>query len=288
MSSAPLGLRPLPKNAQFCGATAAADGNSAAIADAGSLAAAADVALGTDAVCGDTSAFFATLLGMAVHNFRQPLQVILGSNELLLQHLNDTSQRDCLRRANRAAADLSDRLGILTEALQLQEISGGIRREPVTLAPILDDLGRELDGMARAGNLEFHLGRSRAVILSQKTLLTEILRNLARNALQYTPSGGRVAIRCRSFGNHIKIAVCDTGTGIPAEHLAAIFEAFQRIDSARTDGLGLGLFIVRKAASFLGHTIEVRSDLGRGSCFIVTAETAKPTRSSPATPVKPR
>jgi K+-sensing histidine kinase KdpD len=68
--------------------------------------------------------------------------------------------------------------------------------------------------------------------------------------------------------------VYDTGVGIPPEKLSQVFEAFQRLDSRQADGLGLGLFVVRGAIDLLGHTIEVRSGVDRGTCFSVVAETA--------------
>jgi signal transduction histidine kinase len=70
----------------------------------------------------------------------------------------------------------------------------------------------------------------------------------------------------------MRIDIYDTGIGMSADELPRIFEAFQRLDSSRSDGLGLGLFIVRRAVELLGHRIEVSSTVGRGSRFSVLAE----------------
>jgi signal transduction histidine kinase len=67
----------------------------------------------------------------------------------------------------------------------------------------------------------------------------------------------------------MRIAVHDSGVGIPANALSMIFRAFRRGDQSNTDGLGLGLFIVKHAADLLGHRVEVRSAEGRGSCFTI-------------------
>jgi signal transduction histidine kinase len=67
----------------------------------------------------------------------------------------------------------------------------------------------------------------------------------------------------------VHLEVRDNGIGIPATELAEIFKPFHRADTTRVEGLGLGLFIVESAAAFLGHPVEVRSMLGKGSCFLV-------------------
>jgi signal transduction histidine kinase len=115
---------------------------------------------------------------------------------------------------------------------------------------------------------------ARGTALSHPVLLTSILRNLVRNAIDYTPRGGRVFVASHRCGPELRIEVRDTGTGIRPSALATIFDAFQRSDGSRTDGLGLGLFIVKRAADLLGHRVEVRSVEGRGSRFTVAARAA--------------
>jgi signal transduction histidine kinase len=101
-----------------------------------------------------------------------------------------------------------------------------------------------------------------------------MLRNLIRNAIDYTPPGGGVFVTCRRCRSELRIEVRDTGVGIRANALSAIFRAFQRADESRPAGLGLGLFIVKHAADLLGHRVEVCSAEGRGSCFTVVANAA--------------
>jgi signal transduction histidine kinase len=90
-----------------------------------------------------------------------------------------------------------------------------------------------------------------------------MLRNLVGNAIDYTTSSGSVQLGCRRRGPQLR----DNGVGISPERLARIFEAFERGDNSCSDGLGLGLFIVKRAAELLDHRIEVRSAVGRGYCF---------------------
>jgi signal transduction histidine kinase len=105
-----------------------------------------------------------------------------------------------------------------------------------------------------------------------------MLRNLIRNAIDYTPPGGSVFVTPRRSGSELRIEVRDTGVGIRASALSAIFRAFHRADESRPDGLGLGLFIVKHAADLLGHRVELRSIENHGSCFTVVANA---TRSRP-------
>jgi signal transduction histidine kinase len=87
----------------------------------------------------------------------------------------------------------------------------------------------------------------------------------------------------------LHIEVHDTGAGIPSHALTQIFEAFRRLDSNTSDGLGLGLLVVRRGADLLGHRIEVQSQIGRGSRFSVMAKTAATTTSiSRASDIIPR
>jgi signal transduction histidine kinase len=107
--------------------------------------------------------------------------------------------------------------------------------------------------------------------MSNKTLLNVVLRNLVNNAIKYTKPGGRILLGCRRSGDEVRIDVCDTGIGIAQEQLPRIFKAFNRLDSTRSEGLGLGLFIVRRAIDVLGHRITVSSAVYRGSRFSIFA-----------------
>jgi two-component system phosphate regulon sensor histidine kinase PhoR len=217
------------------------------------------------------SNFSATLLAMAGHDLRQPLQVITAAHDVLAQTLDSEEQHEELARAADATAELAGMLGQLVEALQLRERSGDDLHVPVPLRPILAALAAEFAEAARLKGITFLVTATRWTAFTHPVLLTSILRNLIRNAIDYTPPGGGVFVTSRRCGSELRIEVRDTGVGIRANALSAIFRAFQRADQSRTDGLGLGLFIVKHAADLLGHRVEVRSAEGRGSCFTVVA-----------------
>jgi signal transduction histidine kinase len=162
----------------------------------------------------------------------------------------------------------------LVEAVRLRERSGDELHLPVPLRPILDGLAAELANAAKLKGIRFRVISGGGAALSHPALLTGMLRNLIRNAIDCTPPGGRVFVTSRRCDSGLRIEVRDTGVGIRASALSTIFRAFQRGDGRRPDGLGLGLFIVKHAADLLGHRIEVRSIEGRGSCFAIVANPA--------------
>ncbi|MCT7663851.1 sensor histidine kinase [Shinella kummerowiae] len=217
------------------------------------------------------SDFPAALLAMAGHDLRQPLQVIQSAYEWLECRLAHASEKVQLARAERAIGRLAEQLDRLTGALLVYEQSQRIELSPIPLAPLFRRIAAENDGSAREKGVEIRVHVTRGLVVSNPVLLDSILRNLVRNAVKYTRPGGRILIGCRRAGENVRIDVCDTGIGIASEHLSQIFEAFHRLDAAGADGLGIGLFVVRRAAELLGHGIEVRSLAGEGSRFSVLA-----------------
>jgi signal transduction histidine kinase len=221
-----------------------------------------------------TDDFYETVLAMASHDLRQPLQLIISAQELLARRLTTSPEREHLERSERASAQLAEQLDQLVDALHLHRSTGRIRLEPVPLQPILERLAQQLDGPARRKVVCLRLSSTPAVVMSHAALLDSVLRNLVRNALDHTLPGGRVLVCCRRHRTAFRIEVRDSGEGIPPDKLSTVFEPFSRLDAAHSDGLGLGLFIVQRAAECLGHRIEVRSAPHRGSCFAVIAQAA--------------
>jgi signal transduction histidine kinase len=220
------------------------------------------------------SEFHAVLLAMAGHDLRQPLQIIMGTYSWLSRRLDTSSEREYLRRGELAIAQLTEQLDHLVDALRMHQRAASIQLVPVQLESLLHRLCRDSLTSARQKGLTIRLCPTRAVVMSDATLLEAVLRNLIRNALKYTPPGGQVLLGCRPRGPDLRIEVHDTGVGISPDQLTKVFEAFHRLDSTRSDGLGLGLFVVRRAVDLLGHRIEVHSAVGRGSCFAVVAKNA--------------
>jgi signal transduction histidine kinase len=219
------------------------------------------------------SDFCAVLLAIASHDLRQPLQVIIGAQEMLAQRFSAGGpEQTALARIERAAAQLGEGLAMLADALHLRHGAGGDHFQPIALDAVLSAIVPDLSERARRKGLVLRVLSARLQVLSHPVLLGGILRNLIGNAVDYTPAGGRVLVACRRRGPTVYIEVRDNGVGMPAEHHANVFRAFRRADATRTNGLGLGLFIVKHAAEHLGHRVELYSAVGRGSRFIVIAD----------------
>lgn len=214
--------------------------------------------------------FSTTLLAMAGHDLRQPLQIIANAHEVLGASLHNQHQRAALARAEFAAKKLTEMLGQLVEAVHLGT-SRNRALVPVALAPILEELVAQFAEPARDRGITLRV-MATGTALSHPVLLTGMVRNLIRNAIEYTPPGGRVLVAARRRGPELHIQVRDNGIGIHHAALSEIFEAFRRVNEFRPEGLGLGLFIVKRAADLLGHRVQVRSAEGCGSCFTVVTE----------------
>jgi two-component system sensor histidine kinase BaeS len=111
------------------------------------------------------------------------------------------------------------------------------------------------------------------LLLADRQRLSQVLLNLVRNAITYTPTGGIVSLAaCRAAGDYLVLSVADTGSGIAPADLQRIFERFYRADESRarsSGGFGLGLAIARDLVEAMGGTITAESTVGEGSCFNV-------------------
>jgi len=188
----------------------------------------------------------------------------------LVAHRNrDPDLQGSFEDLGRALEAMRDLLEMLLDISRLD--AGIVEARPVRLAlgPLLAQLAAEAAPQARLAGIGLRLVGSDVAIRSDPKLLARILRNLVANAIRYTERG-RVLIGCRRRGDVAAIQVWDTGRGIAAEDLPGIFEEFQQLANPareRAKGLGLGLAIVRRLATLLGHRVDVRSWPGRGSVF---------------------
>jgi two-component system, OmpR family, phosphate regulon sensor histidine kinase PhoR len=215
--------------------------------------------------------FQAVLLAMAGHDLRQPLQIIQSSHDLLGVGIRTKSEQNLLQRGQRAIDRLNGQIDQLLGAVRLYEHSKEAKLSPIALEPLFRQACQENEESALQKGIAIRVCPTGASVMSNAVLLNGIIRNLVSNAIKYTEPKGRILIGCRRSGQNVRIDVCDTGIGISGEQLSRIFEAFIRLDSTRCDGLGLGLFIVRRAIGVLGHRIDVRSAVSRGSRFSIIA-----------------
>ena len=207
-------------------------------------------------------------LAAASHDLRQPMHAI----SLLVGVLHPRSsgpEREIMARLERSVEVMD---GLFSAILDLSKLDSGAVRPEMTDVPlraVLETIEQHFGPEAAAKNLALSVFASRAVVKTDAALLERALRNLVSNAIKYTREG-RVLVGCRRRGERLLVAVWDTGVGIAADHLDQVFEEYFQVDNLprdRSQGLGLGLSIVRRLARLLGSEIEVSSVAGAGSCF---------------------
>jgi len=145
--------------------------------------------------------------------------------------------------------------------------------EPVPLAPLWDELAHEFGALPRRPEvaLQWEVDGS-PLLLTDRRKLKIVVKNLVGNALKFT-AAGEVVARASATDKTCTIQVCDTGVGIAPENLGGIFEMFRQVDSSDRrsyDGVGLGLYIVRRLVDQLIGEVSVASTPGRGTTFTVT------------------
>ncbi len=216
-------------------------------------------------------------LAAASHDLRQPIHALslLISTLAVMGQRGDVPSGDARSLASRAKSVVGNLSGLLNALLDISKLDAGIvtiANETVSLRELFRDLHAEFAAEARERGLEWRVVDSSLRVESDPMMLKRILNNLLSNAFRYTNEGS-VLLGCRRRGDLVEIQVFDTGPGIPEDQQAAVFEEFVQLQNPardRTQGLGLGLAIVRRTAGLLNHPLRLVSSPGRGSMFSVT------------------
>jgi len=211
------------------------------------------------------------------HEFKTPLTAIQGFAETLLAGaLNDANNN---RRFLEIIQGHAARLARLTDdLLKLARIEAGkleVEFRPVKLAELIEGCAEtaHLKVKRKQLKLDIDVPSGMPAVLGDASLLREVLQNLLDNAIQYTPSGGRVRVSASANSREATVTVADTGIGIPLADQERIFERFYRVDAARSreeGGTGLGLSIAKHIVETHGGRLQVESEVGRGSNFSFT------------------
>ncbi len=220
------------------------------------------------------------LIVNASHELRTPIASIRGHVEALLDPANAKRSRADQRRYLEIVQRETERLSSLVDDLlavaraDAGELHLDVRPTDVRL--VAEQVAGALAPIAerdRQVKLVTDFGAGVPPALADSDRLSQVLMNLVRNAITYTPEGGLVALAVSPNGpQHVEVTVEDTGIGIPADELERIFDRFYRTDASRsraTGGFGLGLSISRDLIQAMGGSIEVKSEPGTGSRFTV-------------------
>ncbi len=219
-------------------------------------------------------------ISIASHDLRTPVSAV---KNFLWLTINKESKlapkvRDNLQRAYNAA----DRTAMLiSDMLDVSRIEGRrleVRKVPVDLAKAFDEIREDIDVKAKAKKINLLLDcPANTTVLTDPNKLLQIINNLIDNAIKFTPIGGKVEVTTKLKDSKIMVSVSDTGIGIAKEDLPKLFTKFGRLHSSLSSvsevpGTGLGLYITKKMLDILGGTIEVTSEVNKGTTFTFTLE----------------
>ena len=221
------------------------------------------------------SSLKSSVLISVTHDLLQPLNAARLTLSALAEMMESQDAGLLIDQVDRSLVTLEDMLRSLLEIAKLD--AGALRPDvrPTALAPLFEQLRDEFEPIAMRQGLSLRIRTSQLAVSSDAMMLRRILQNLLANALRYTRSGG-VVMGCRLRGGRVCVQVSDTGPGIPQAQQEAIFREFQRGAASATDqaGFGLGLSIVRRFATVLGHGVRLSSQVGKGSTFVLELEQA--------------
>lgn len=213
------------------------------------------------------------------HELRTPLTVIMGYSELLIERLtkeegNETNLK-FVQTVHRKSEDL---LSLINDLIDFSRIESGkldMKIARVKLEEVVNETVEELaTSAAKKGHKVEVVHRDTPMwLLADRGKVKQIIANLLQNAIKYTPSGGHIVIRTYASGDDCCVEVEDNGIGIAEEQIQQIYQPFKQVDSSynkKYEGFGLGLAITKSLVQSHKGKIDVKSTLGKGSCFIVS------------------
>jgi signal transduction histidine kinase len=229
------------------------------------------------------------LLGMAAHDIRNPLTAVLG----LLEMADAEGAAWGKRRSSDSMLPLATEgvervLGLVTDLLDLQKVEAGkiaLERRRHAARAFLEDSIRFTAPLARKKGLLLSIEADAALEVEiDAARLAQVVQNLVANAIKFTPEGGRVTVSARADGAALEVAVADTGSGISAAELPALFGRFEQgaVGRGTRGSYGLGLAIAKKLVELHGGRIWAESEEGKGSTFRLSIPDAAPARPGPA------
>ena len=226
-----------------------------------------------------------TFLSNMSHDIRTPMNAVLGFTTLLARDADNPAKvREYTKKITSSGQHL---LSLINDILDVSKIESGkvvLNLEKFSLNDVVASVDAIIQPMAKAKRQSFHLevnGVRHEYLLGDETRINQILINLLSNAVKYTPEEGHIWFRIiglkqrSSQYERIRIEVEDDGYGMTPEYLETIFDAFTRAENSTTSkvqGTGLGMAITKSIVELMGGTIEVRSEVNRGSLFLVELE----------------
>jgi len=215
------------------------------------------------------------------HELRTPLNAILGFGQLLESSAPTPAQAIRIHQILKAGWHL---LNLINEILDLAVIESGkmsLSLEPVCIIDVLDECHDMMEAQAekRGIVMVFPKNNSSGFVRADRNRLKQIVINLLSNAIKYNRESGSVVVECRPLTpGTVRISVRDTGAGLTPEHVAQLFQPFNRLgqETGGIAGTGIGLVVTKKLAALIGGEIGLKSTPGEGSVFWVDLPTSVP------------
>jgi two-component system sensor histidine kinase BaeS len=229
----------------------------------------------------ETESIRRRLIGDVSHELRTPLTAIKGSMEGLIDGILPAT-KETYQEIHAEADRLNRLVDDLQELSRVESRAYPLDVRPIDVSSLMQTVTKRLTHQAESKHimLDVQLPLSLPQVLADEDRALQVLTNLSANALQYTPQSGQVTLAAQQMGDQVQISVRDNGAGIPAEHLAHIFDRFYRVDKSRSrqagGGSGIGLTIARALVEAQGGRIWADSaGEGQGSTFYFTLPVAK-------------
>lgn len=223
-----------------------------------------------------------TFLSNMSHDIRTPMNAIIGFTTLAVSNIDDKNRvRDYLGKILSSSNHL---LSLINDILDMSRIESGkihLEETEVSLSDVFHDLKTIISGQIHAKHLELYMDAMDVTnedVYCDKTRLNQVLLNLLSNAIKFTPAGGTVSVRLKQYPGTVRgselyeIRVKDNGIGMSQEFVQKIFSPFEQERTStvsRTQGTGLGMAITKNIVDMMGGTIDVQTEQGKGTEFIV-------------------
>ena len=217
-------------------------------------------------------------IAAASHDLLQPMHAARLFSTVLEQSVHSEQERQTLQQLDRALYGAESMLSALLDIARLEGGSLQPKRQAYPLHDLLSDLSLQFKSIAAQRNIQLKVHDAQFWIDTDPQWIRRIIQNFVSNALRYTASGRVVVgvLRSARKPQHIRIGVWDTGPGIAEEQRIKLFQEFERCGHTSPwgeQGLGLGLAIVQRMTSLLDYPVEVYSELGKGSTFMIEVPT---------------
>ena len=216
------------------------------------------------------------LVSALAHDIKNPLGIIMGYAETMSdQFIGRSEAKGNLEILDRIQESAQRIVNLVTGFLEASKAEAGkisVEERPVEINALIREVAQQQMGDLRKKNisLDVELDENIPTIIGDKAQLDRVLWNLVGNAIKFTPGGGRITVSSRSDNGYVCVAVKDTGIGIPKDELPLLFSQFRRLKgSAKIEGTGLGLFIVKTIIEAHKGTVQAESAGGQGSTFTV-------------------